>query len=58
MGHGAYAEEVSTDSEKVVMFTVNATWLRRHPVYSVYYVMVRSLVIYQELINISRLETS
>merc|ERR1711892_431904 len=23
------------------MFTINATWLRRHPTYSVYYVMVR-----------------
>jgi hypothetical protein len=31
---------VSTHTDKVVMFTINATWLRRHPTYSVYYVMV------------------
>ena len=35
---------MSTDPEKVVIFTVNATWLRRHPTYSVYYVMVRCLL--------------
>ena len=28
---------------QIVRFTINATWLRRHPTYSVYYVMVRGI---------------
>ena len=51
VGNGAYAEEMSSHSEKVVMFTINATWLRRHPTYSVYYVMVSSMLQMIKIIN-------
>jgi len=40
---GPYAEEMFDNG--IAMFTINATWLRRHPTYSVYYVTFGNFLI-------------